>query len=556
MASSLGTVKRVLGVVRLSDDTDATTSPERQRAIIENWARANGHVIAGWAEDLDVSGKVSPFDRSGLGPWLKRPERFDVIACWKLDRLSRSVIHFARLMEWCDNREQSGGKTIVSVTEGVDMSTPMGRLFAHIIAAFAQGELETMTERVTASHARLRQDGRYAGAPLPFGYVTAPRADGKGLTLVQEPEYAALLRRLVKDVTEGVSTHELARRLNAEGVRTWGWKRAQMAGLVLRTSDKKVDLAKQRWSADVIQQVLKSPSCCGQKVQKVKTENGRYLRTPVPVRDEDDQPVMATAEPIVSPEQWRAAVAAMSSRARPGERSARTDSLLQGVIVCACCKTNLFVHRMTKTVRGEQKVYSYYRCQADRKGGECAHPAALPMDAAEAEVTEQVLSLLHGKEITRTEYDPGEDYAAQINEARGRLDELEDDYLQGVYDGPEAKRRYERLHRRTSERIDALEALPRRTAAVRTVGTGETYDQRWEASTRLERRAFLIEQGFSVLAAAPGVKCGTYCNPDDCTVPHVRTVFPESTWTMEASADGSLITYTSGVPTGARLGSA
>jgi site-specific DNA recombinase len=61
---------RVLGVIRLSDLSDETTSPERQRSSIEKYAGAYDHEIVGWAEDIDVSGAVSPFDRKDLGGWL------------------------------------------------------------------------------------------------------------------------------------------------------------------------------------------------------------------------------------------------------------------------------------------------------------------------------------------------------------------------------------------------------------------------------------------------------------------------------------------------------
>src|SRR4051794_30226565 len=93
---------RVLGVIRLSNDSDETTSPERQRALISNWAQASGHVMAGWSEDLDVSGATRPFARPDLGPWLAAPERFDALAAWKLDRLTRRAAHFVELREWAE----------------------------------------------------------------------------------------------------------------------------------------------------------------------------------------------------------------------------------------------------------------------------------------------------------------------------------------------------------------------------------------------------------------------------------------------------------------------
>lgn len=59
---------RLLAVVRLSDLTDETTSPERQRSKIDTYARLHEHEVVGVAEDLDVSGSISPFERPKLGP--------------------------------------------------------------------------------------------------------------------------------------------------------------------------------------------------------------------------------------------------------------------------------------------------------------------------------------------------------------------------------------------------------------------------------------------------------------------------------------------------------
>ena len=552
------TAKRVLAVIRLSDEKDESTSPERQRAIIRNWTAANGYVLAGEAEDLDVSGRTDPFERPGLGPWLATPERFDVIAVWKLDRLSRSVVHSAKLMGWCDERS----KTLVSCSEGFDLGTPMGRMFFHIIAAFAQGELETITERVTASHAKLRQTGRYAGAPLPFGYVAAGLPTG-GKTLVQEPRYAVLLRRILKEVTEGVSTHEIARRLNEERVPTWGDWRARLRG--------KPEVRQQRWAAETVQQIVRSPMCAGIKTIKTKVADAddkkgfRYLRANEMVRDEDDRPVMATAEPIVSEAEWRTAVAAMASRAMPGERTARVESLQQGVITCGSCGANLYVHQVNKTLKSGMKTYQYYRDQGRRKGRECAHPVSILVDVADRQVEEQLLGILGTTEITRTVYEPGEDYSAQIDAARARLDEIEDDYLAGRYDGAEAKARYHRIHAKATERIDSLAGLPRRPAATRTVGTGETYAEKWARCDQLERREFLLSEGFQVIAYAPG-QLPNVSEPH--TAPVARLVAPPTVWAAVRDgvelADGADpldgddwtdLRMTLRVPPGARLGS-
>src|SRR5580704_10446375 len=95
---------RVLGACRLSHDTDASTSIERQREDITNRVKADRNDIAHIAEDTDVSGVISPFERPDLGPWLTEAAliaRWDTLMVAKLDRLTRSVRDFGDLLEWC-----------------------------------------------------------------------------------------------------------------------------------------------------------------------------------------------------------------------------------------------------------------------------------------------------------------------------------------------------------------------------------------------------------------------------------------------------------------------
>lgn len=100
---------RLLAVVRLSDLTDDSTSPERQRTRITTYAKLHDHEVVGLAEDLDVSGAVSPFDRPQLGPWLMRLVEWGDLVIAKYDRLTRSLLDFLMLYEWLRDR----GKTLI-----------------------------------------------------------------------------------------------------------------------------------------------------------------------------------------------------------------------------------------------------------------------------------------------------------------------------------------------------------------------------------------------------------------------------------------------------------
>lgn len=85
--------------------------------------------------------------------------RFDVVVCWRLDRLGRNLRHLVTLVE----EFQALRVDFVSLGEGIDCTTPAGKLQLHILAALAQFERERIRERIHAGLARARRDGTRLG---------------------------------------------------------------------------------------------------------------------------------------------------------------------------------------------------------------------------------------------------------------------------------------------------------------------------------------------------------------------------------------------------------
>src|SRR5262245_34950069 len=90
-----------------------------------------------------------------------RRRRFDVVVCWRLDRLGRSLKHLITLLE----ELQALGVAFVSLAEGIDATTPAGKLQMHILAAIAEFERERIRERVLAGLQRAKSQGRRLGRP-------------------------------------------------------------------------------------------------------------------------------------------------------------------------------------------------------------------------------------------------------------------------------------------------------------------------------------------------------------------------------------------------------
>ena len=87
--------------------------------------------------------------------------RFDVLVCWRLDRLGRSLKHLLTLLDDL----QALGVAFVSLAEGIDATTPAGKLQMHILGAISEFERARCAERVRAGLARVKRQGRRLGRP-------------------------------------------------------------------------------------------------------------------------------------------------------------------------------------------------------------------------------------------------------------------------------------------------------------------------------------------------------------------------------------------------------
>lgn len=208
---------RVLGRIRLSRSTEESTSADRQREAIERWASDHDHKVVGWAEDLDVSGAVNPFHTPALGGWLteERKHDWDIICAWKLDRVSRRAVPMGSLFSWLLDND----KTLVCTADSIDLSTPMGRLIAYVIATIAEGELEAIRERNRASHQKLRELGRWTGGKPIYGY-TPKKLNAGGWELAPDPVTSEVLIEVVDRAIKGESLGSIAADLTSRGVPT------------------------------------------------------------------------------------------------------------------------------------------------------------------------------------------------------------------------------------------------------------------------------------------------------------------------------------------------
>lgn len=143
--------------------------------------------------------------------------RIDTVLVYKVDRLSRSLADFAKLMQLFDEQRVS----FVSVTQQFNTTTSMGRLTLNMLLSFAQFEREVTGERIRDKIAATKKKGVWVTGQPPIGYRVDPNGNDRRLVIV--PEEAKLVRAVFEGYLELGSPLALAHRVSAQGCSTRRW---------------------------------------------------------------------------------------------------------------------------------------------------------------------------------------------------------------------------------------------------------------------------------------------------------------------------------------------
>jgi site-specific DNA recombinase len=171
----------------------------------EGWRLINGHY-----DDGAFSG--ASLDRPALQALLAevRAGKVDIIVVYKVDRLTRSLADFAKLVELFDQHSVS----FVSVTQSFNTTSSMGRLTLNVLLSFAQFEREVIGERVRDKIAASKRKGLWVGGQIPLGYASVNKK------LVVVPEEAETVRLIFRRYLKLESIGALVEDLDRTGIRT------------------------------------------------------------------------------------------------------------------------------------------------------------------------------------------------------------------------------------------------------------------------------------------------------------------------------------------------
>jgi site-specific DNA recombinase len=273
----------------------------------------------------------------------------DCVVVYKVDRLSRSLLDFARMMETFEKHQVS----FVSVTQQFNTATSMGRLVLNVLLSFAQFEREIISERTRDKIAAARRKGKWAGGMPLLGYDVDP----KGSKLVINPTEAAQVREIFALYLANQGLVATVQALEKRGWKTKRWQ-TRLGHERGGRSFNKASLHK----------LLTNVVYRGQVRYKDEVHLGEH-------------------EAIVDDVIWQEVQDLLHRQCRSGER---TDSaaLLKGLLFCGPCQ-----RAMTPTFSSKRggKRYGYYICvNAVQRGRKACPSHPVPQPAIETWLVERL----------------------------------------------------------------------------------------------------------------------------------------------------------------------
>lgn len=338
-------------------------SLDAQREACRAYIRSQQH--EGWTLD------DTPYDDGGYsGGTMERPalqqllgevrdKRIDIVLVYKIDRLTRSLTDFARIVEVMDE----AGASFVSVTQSFNTTSSMGRLTLNMLLSFAQYERELTGERIRDKVAASKKKGMWMGGPVPLGYRVEERK-----LLIDETE-AEQIRTIFSRYLEAGSVRALVPVIADLGIRSKirHYKTGKrVGGCIIRP--------------DGLHHILRNPIYRGQIAHKGDVYAGEH-------------------DAIIDERLWSAVQARLDDQAANPAVRTKHPSLLAGLVFDG------FGRRLTPShaTRGSQR-YRYYCTPADAPREADKPPIRIPAHDLEAAVLDCLQRLLTDRNALAAHY--------------------------------------------------------------------------------------------------------------------------------------------------------
>ena len=354
-------------------------SLDAQREACEAYIASQRH--EGWVclrEQYDDGGfSGGNMDRPALQKLIVDIEKgkVDAVIVYKIDRISRSLLDFAKLVELFEKH----GVTFTSITQQFSTNTAMGRLTLNILLSFAEFERAIASERVRDKIAGAKKRGKYLGGTPAYGYDV----DYANKRLVVNPSEAETIRWLFRRYLATNSLVGIARELNSKGITTKTW-----------TTKKGTYHQGKLWTTQHVYRALNNKTFLG-------------------LVEHDGEVYRGEHEAIIDQKLWddvhRILASGLGRQRR--QQTHETNALLHKLIRCGHCgkaMTNSYT-------RKNGKVYRYYVCGTASKLGYDACPIrTVPAGDIETAVLDHLRTILRSPELVAQTF-----RAMQVQAAEG-----------------------------------------------------------------------------------------------------------------------------------------
>ena len=424
---------RIGAYARFSSDKQSETSASAQIARLAQWVQARGGQLSlkHTYRDEGISGATN--QRPGLIALMEAVDSgdVDVVVVEDLSRLSRDIEHAASARK----RFAFSGVRLIGIADGIDTLGNGGDLLYGVKSILSEQYLKDLGDKTSRGLRDRAQVGRVTGA-LPYGYSSAPAADGQGKVAVIVATQAAIVDRIFRMRAAGRSYRDIAKTLNHEGVEP--------------PRGRQKDSRKRRdgWAISGVRSMLQNSKYAGRwtfgaRSWKKSPTTGKRVSRP------GQSPLIEIALPelrIVDEQTWsrvlaineeareRYAAAGPSAYAREGgANTARRVYPMSTLIRCGICGGPMVIEKTQKP---------RYRCDASRgNGGICENSRTVMEDALREAFTSAMLRyfdrpevVAHLIEASKTELAraqnsvPDQKAEAQkaLAESRGKIDNLVD----------------------------------------------------------------------------------------------------------------------------------
>jgi DNA invertase Pin-like site-specific DNA recombinase len=322
----------------------------------ENWRLISKHY-----DDGGFSG--GNMDRPALQELFEDIENglIDMVVVYKIDRLSRSIFDFAKIVELFEKYNVG----FVSVTQSFNTSTSSGKLMLNMLLSFAQYERELTGERIRDKFASSLKKGMWMGGCVPLGYEVKDRK------LIINGEEAEIVRFIYTEFLKTEAYCEIAHRLNTLGYKTR-----------IRPQKNGKTVGGQMFEPKAVQRILQNPYYKGHVVHKGAVYPGEH-------------------EAIIDETTWSRVQEIFAKHSETKQRKPKRPSsslaLLSGLVWCTSCNCLM---RGSSSRKNCNTKYFYYTCYNHAKYKTCKSLYKnVPAEPLERSVVEEILRIIKSPEI-------------------------------------------------------------------------------------------------------------------------------------------------------------